>query len=181
MKNNIIVIGPIAAGKSTVCKSISDKTGMKHVDIDKLRGEIYPQLGYSEKEALEEERKAGIKGWYMYQKPYELAISKKLLLESANSVISFGGGHSVYHDEKHIKEFVDLMDKEPYVFLLTPCVDLVDATQILNERISDDDEKELNPLFVKSETNKEVAKFIIYTEGKTIEDVVEEIISIYVS
>ncbi len=181
MKNNIILIGPIAAGKSTICKGIAKKTGLEHVDVDKLRAEIYPELGYSEEEALEKEKMDGIKGWYMYQKPYELAISKKLLHERENSVISFGGGHSVYHDEMRIKEFTELMSKEPFVFMLTPCEDVETATQILDRRITNNDEKELNPLFVGSETNKKVAKYIIYTEGKTIDDVIKEILSIYMN
>ena len=38
MNDNIIIIGPIGVGKSTVAPEVARRTGKKHVNMDELRG-----------------------------------------------------------------------------------------------------------------------------------------------
>ena len=85
----------------------------------------------------------------------------------------------MYHDKMRIEEFLSLMRKEEFVFLLMPSEDYQESLEILNSRIHNNGEKELNFLFINSETNQKVAKFRIYTKGKKPAETVKEIISIY--
>ncbi len=180
MNSNIIVIGPIRSGKSSICKKLSEKLNKNHVDMDDQRANLYPKLGYSDELAEKEYKSKGIEGWYLYQKPFELNAVKNIMRNNKNAVIEFGGGQSVYEDETQVKEFISLMSGEKHIFLLLPCIDKNRAIEILDKRIGDEDaEKILNRIFINSYTNTQVANYIIYTEGKTPDETIEEIISIY--
>ncbi len=182
INSNIIIIGPIRTGKSTICKELSEKLKKTHVDMDEQRQLMYPEMGYSEEIAEKEYDLNGIKGWYLYQKPFELKAVKTIISNNNNAVIEFGGGQSVYEDENQVKEFIQLMQKEKHVFLLMPCNDNQKSIEILDKRIGDEEaEKILNRIFINSFTNKKVAKYIVYTNGKTPNETIEEIISIYIS
>ncbi len=180
MRSNIIVIGPIKSGKSSICKKLAEKLKKSHIDMDEQRSILYPQMGYSDKAADAEYDSKGIEGWYMYQKPFEINAVKTILLSSDNAVIEFGGGQSVYQDEHRAQEFIKLMSKEQYVFLLLPCSDPQKSLEILDKRIGDEDaEKMLNRIFIHSFTNKQAAKFTVFTEGKTTEETIDEIITLF--
>ncbi len=180
MNSNIIVIGPIRSGKSTICKKLSEKLQMTHFDMDEQREYLYPEMGYSNEIAEAEFDLKGIEGWYLYQKDFELNAVKIALSKNNNAVIEFGGGQSVYEEKSRVEEFINLMSEEEYVFLLLPCADIQKSLEILDKRIGDEDaEKILNRKFINSYTNKQVARFTIYTEGKTPEETIEEIISLY--
>ncbi len=180
MNHNIIIIGPIRSGKSTICKKLSEKLQMNHVDMDELRPTLYPEMEYSEQAAEQEYNTKGIEGWYEYQKPFELKAVKTIISSNDNAVIEFGGGQSVYDDEVQAREFITLMQNEKFVFLLLPCSDKQKSLEILDERIGEEEaEKILNRIFINSHTNEQVAKFTVYTQGKTPNETIEEIVSIY--
>ncbi len=178
MNSNIIVIGPIRSGKSTICKKLAEKLQKNHVDMDEERADLYPKMGYSDEDAETEYDLKGIKGWYEYQKPFELNSVKIIVSSNDNAVIEFGGGQSVYEDDKQAREFIGLMNEQKYVVLLLPCDDNEKSLEILDKRIGDEEaEKILNRIFIDSYTNKAVAKFTVYTEGKTPDETIDEIIS----
>ncbi len=180
LNHNIIIIGPIRSGKSTICKKLSEKLQMNHVDMDELRSILYLEMGYSEEAADQEYSTKGIKGWYEYQKPFELKAVKTVIKNNNKAVIEFGGGQSVYEDDLQAQEFINLMRNEKFVFLLFPCSDKQKSLEILDERIGEEEaEKILNRIFINSQTNEQVAKFKIYTNGKTPDETIEEIISKY--
>lgn len=118
MSENIIIIGPIGAGKSTVAPEVARQTNKKHIDMDELRSEIYSKTNFSNEKADEAYISGGIIEWYNYQKSYELFAVKTLLEQNQNSVIEFGGGQSIYSNDEQLKTFLSLMEKQPYVFLL---------------------------------------------------------------
>ena len=46
MKSEIILIGPIGSGKSTISELISIKTGLPRRSMDELRWKYYDEIGY---------------------------------------------------------------------------------------------------------------------------------------
>lgn len=179
MNDNIIIIGPIGVGKSTVAPEVARRTGKKHIDMDELREEIYALTDFSKKLLKKAYSKGGIVGWHDYQKPFELFAVQTLLEQNTNAVIEFGGGQSVYTDETQAATFLNLIKDEPFVILMLPCENSVRSAKILGDRARNIDEKILNDIFITSETNKKAAKYVVYTEGKTPEETISEIVKIY--
>lgn len=79
--NNIILIGFMAVGKSTVAKSLRQNIHFNLFDIDKL---VEEQEGMSIASLFKEKGEA-----YFREKEAEAA---KLVLSRNNSIVSFGGG-----------------------------------------------------------------------------------------
>ena len=181
MNDNIIIIGPIGVGKSTVAPEVARRTGKKHIDMDALREQIYVLTDFSEELAEKAYDKGGIIGWHDYQKPFELFAVKTLLEQHSNAVIEFGGGQSVYTDATQADTFLSLIKDEPFVILMLPCEDLTRSTKILGDRARNIEEKILNDIFITAETNKNAAKYVVYTDGKTPRETINEIVGIYLN
>lgn len=181
MNDNIIIIGPIGVGKSTVAPEVARRTSKKHIDMDALRGQIYALTDFSEELAEKAYDKGGIIGWHDYQKPFELFAVKTLLEQYTNAVIEFGGGQSVYTDATQADVFLSLVKDEPFVILMLPCEDSERSKKVLSKRARNKGERILNDIFITSETNKNAAKYVVYTDGKTPEETIDEIVGIYLN
>ena len=177
MSFNVILMGPIGVGKSTIAKIIAERTGKPFVDLDEQRSRFYAETDYSDKKAERRYLLKGIQGWYRYQKPYELYSVRRILEESRDSIIAFGGGQSVYEDEEQQAEFYKLMAPVEHSFLLLPFPDVDASLKLLSQRI-EKDELKLNRIFIYSETSRSAAKHIIYTGEKTPNQVADEIMGI---
>ncbi len=173
--NNILVMGPIGVGKTSVCKELARRTGKKLVEMKEEKRRIYEQIGFSLEKCEEKYEKYGIMGWYQYQKPFELYSVKKLLEENDDAIIDFGGGQSVYDNEEQVKEFLSIVKSQKYSFLLMPYEDVDLSLKLLSER-NEDDDIDLNRIFINSLTSRQAAKHIIYTGEKTICEIVDEIL-----
>lgn len=173
--NNILVMGPIGVGKTSVSKELAKRTGRKLIEMDEEKKRIYSQIGFSLEKCEEKYEKYGIMGWYQYQKPFELYSVKMLLGENDNAVIDFGGGQSVYDNEEQVKEFLSIVKSQKYSFLLMPYEDVDMSLKLLSTR-NEDDDTDLNRIFINSITSRQAAKHIIYTGEKTISDIVDEIL-----
>lgn len=179
MNDNIIIIGPIGVGKSTVAPEVARRTVKEHINMDALRERIYALTDFSEELAEKAYDNGGIIGWHDYQKPYELFAVKMILEQHTNAVIEFGGGQSVYTEATQAATFLSLIKDEPFVVLMLPCEDFTRSAKILGDRAKNVEEKILNDIFIPSETNKKAAKYVVYTEGKTPEETIDEIVDIY--
>ena len=173
--NNILIMGPIGVGKTSVSKELAKITGKKLVEMEEEKKRIYAQIGFSLEKCEEKYEKYGIMGWYQYQKPFELYSVKILLEENSDAIIDFGGGQSVYDNEEQVREFLSLMKLQKYSFLLMPYEDADMSLKLLSTR-NEKDDTNLNRLFINSVTSKQAAKHIIYTGNRTISEIVDEIL-----
>jgi shikimate kinase len=98
MTTDIILIGPISVGKSTVGSLLSQRLGWTQRSMDDLRWDYYQEIGYDEELAKHKRETEGFWGLYRYWKPFEAYAVERLLAEHQQCVIDFGAGHSVYED-----------------------------------------------------------------------------------
>ena len=95
--------------------------------------------------------------------------------EIGATVVDFGAGHSIYRD----KAVFDKVKKElkPFknVVLLLPCKDEKKALDIMNARSTGDTSENLE--FLRSPCNRELATMIVYAEGRSPQEISDEIIS----
>ena len=176
----VILIGPISAGKSTLSKLIAEKLGLPCRHMDQVRGRYYKEIGYDDELAKQIRRKDGFLGLYRYWKPFEAHAVERLLSENAEAVIDFGGGHSVYEDDTLFARVQQVMAPYPYVILILPSPDKEKSVKILNERTGGmiSEGFDFHEHFVKHHSNYDLARHIVYTEGKTPEETCAEIVEI---
>src|SRR5699024_5548285 len=119
---------------------------------------------------------------YEYWKPFEVHAVKRMLEDYPNFIHDFGAGHSVYEDEDLFKEVKNILNNYENIFLLLPSQNEMESINVLNERLKEvttnKDAYKLNEHFVKHESNKMLAKHIIYTNDKKPEMVADTIIQI---
>jgi hypothetical protein len=81
VKQEIIVIGPIGAGKSTQARLLSERLGLPRCSMDDVRWSYYKEIGYDEALAKQISAKDGFLGLYRYWKPFEAHAVERLLAE----------------------------------------------------------------------------------------------------
>jgi len=186
MHTPIVLIGPMAAGKSTIADLLSKKLDIPRFEVDEHRWTYYAAQGYDNLKGEEIYKTQGINGLIKHWKPYEAETVVRVLADQPNSTIDFGAGHSVYDDATLFAKVEAALAPLPNVILLLPSADLDESVRICNEcfiaQLSgeniepDADTLALNEHFVKHPSNGRLAKLTIYTEGKSAEDTVAEII-----
>ncbi|MBW3625311.1 MAG: shikimate kinase [Armatimonadetes bacterium] len=183
MRDQIILIGPIAAGKSTQGQLLAEKLGLPRVAMDDVRWDYYKEIGYSEDRQKEIGAEGGFTAVYRYWKPFEIHAVERLLSEhqACRCVIDFGGGHSVYEDDAYFERARRALEPYENVVLLLPSSDLDESVRILRERTgmtpASEGDLDFCEHFVKHPSNHALAKIVVYTDGRTPEETRDEIAS----
>ena len=165
MKQNILLIGFMGVGKTTVSKKLSEKTGMSEVDMDAW--------------IVEHEQKAIADIFAEEGEPYFRKIETECLKEiqkEKGRIVSCGGG-VVLKDEN-----IRIMKDGGIILLLTA------TAQTVYDRVKDSTDRpilngNMNVAYIselmkrRAERYREVADLIIATDGKTVDQIVEEIMA----
>jgi shikimate kinase len=186
----IVLIGPMMAGKSTVGCLLSERLGLAQRVLDDLRWDYFDEIGYDEEETRRIVAAKGMTGLLAYWKPFEVHAVERVLAEHSNCVIDFGAGYTVQEDEALFERVEKALAPFEYVFLLRPSADDEESIRVLNERMArllrDEGQPEeiipevlaANETFVRHPANGRLAKWVVYTEGKTAEETCEEIVGL---
>lgn len=175
----LVLIGPIAAGKSSVAERLAERTGLRQIPLDAVRWYYYFQIGFDLAEQKRREREDGPLGRFAYWKPFEAYAVERALADFPDSIIDFGAGHSVQDDEALFARVKAALAPVPHVILLLPSPDVEEAVRILSERVPPDgrDEvAELNRGFLTNPSNARLATTTVYTGRRSPEEVCEEIL-----
>ena len=180
MPLDIILIGPQSAGKSTVGALLAKHLNLPQHSMDEHRWAYYREIGYDETLAKQKRETEGAWGIIRYWKPFEAYAVERLLSEYTNCVIDFGAGHSVHDDPALFQRVQRALSAYPNVVLLLPSPDVDESLRILNERNRElpADIRATNEHFVRHPSNQTLAKFTVYTQGKTPNDSCEEILQL---
>ena len=182
MSSDIILIGPIGVGKSTLGKLLADALDIPQCPMDQCRWDYYKEIGYDEEFARKLSEKIGFWALYMYWKEFECYAVERLLAEHSNCVIDFGAGHSVYEIGTHFSRVEKALQPYENVVLLLPSPDPDESVRILNERQgkTQPDEMDINEHFIRHHANRDLAKIVVYTDGKTPAETRDEILSLVI-
>ncbi|MBD0343384.1 MAG: AAA family ATPase [Coleofasciculus sp. Co-bin14] len=180
MISDIILIGPIGAGKSTVGKLLAEKLRLPQCSMDSLRFNYYKEIGYDENLAKQIREEKGLIELYWYWKSFEAYAVERLLSEHSNCVIDFGAGHSVYEDDQMFARIQQVLAPYNNIVLMLPSPDLEDSLQILNERRGTfvNNDFDLNKHFLEHYSNFNLAKIVVYTKDKSPEQTCNEILNL---
>ena len=164
-KKNVILIGFMGTGKSTVAKKIAKKTGMKVKEMDDL---IERQEGMSIKDIFERYGEAYFRDAETYQ--------TKIISESSGVIVSCGGGTVMR------KQNVDYLKKNGTIILLEASPDTVfervkaggDKRPLLNKHMARGFISYL--MKQRRDAYHSAADVVIHTDGMGSNRVADEII-----
>jgi len=178
MNSEIILIGPIGSGKTTVAELLYQRTMLPHRSMDLLRWGYFEEIDYDWGIAKESSLKEGFWGLYRYWKPFEAYAVKRILEDFSECIFDFGGSQSVYEDDNLFKQVQECLEPYRHIVLLMPSPDQDESIRILHSRNSyaGDDQRAVNEHFIRHHSNYDLAKHIVYTEGKTPEETTAEVL-----
>jgi len=191
MNPTIILIGPLGIGKSTVGRLLAKKLGLPQCSLDDVRWGYFEEIDY-DKELAARLFQTGkdIPEKLSYSKPFEVHAIERALADYSQSIIDFGASNSVYEEEALLTRVEEALAPYPNVILLLPSADLDESAQILSARLTqivkakgeeiNHELFELNEYFIKHPSNHRLAKSVIYTKGKTLEEICDEILGMLV-
>jgi len=181
MAQDIILIGPVRTGKSTIGKLLSERLGLPQVSLDDLRWKYYQEIGYDPDLAKRIRQTGGFIALVFYWKLFDAYALERVLADHQECVFDFGAGHSVYESKEFFERVKRALAPYPNVILLLPSSDVDESIRILNDRTKDlpgafGQGFNWHEYFLKQGSNYELAKHIVYTQGKTPKETCDEII-----
>ena len=184
MNADMILIGPMGTGKSTIGKLLAAALHLPQRSMDDIRWAYYKEIGYDEALAKQKIDEEGFWALYQYWKPFEAHAVERLLAdaeaEHSACVIDFGAGHSVYEDDALFARIQQVLAPYPNVVLMLPSPDEDESVEILNSRNESLREMKpnINEHFIKHHSNRDLAKFVVFTKGRTPEETRDDILGL---
>ncbi len=175
----IILIGPIGAGKTTVGKLLADKLSLPFYSLDEEARQYTEPLGYSDDQYDRIKKEKDLPAAYEYARDFFDEAVVQFLKTHDAGVFDFGGGHPVVPDPLKRQRIHKALEPYNQIFLLMPTPHVEESLGILRERNElAEDEFDFNSLYFKERTFWDIAKHIVYTQGKTPEQTAAEIVTI---
>lgn len=193
MRSSILLIGPLGAGKSTVGRLLAERLALPQTSLDSLPLEFFLELGFDARqvEALRE-----TEGWlavYRYLQQFGVRAVERLLGQAERTqVIDFGAPYTTWEDDALLERVKAAFKPFRHVVLLLPSPDLDESARVLKERmgrreghaelrgllrgVRAETGVDYEELYVRHRSNFELARAVVYTEGRTPEQTRDEII-----
>lgn len=181
MSKDIILIGPIGAGKSTQGERLSKRLRLPQVQVDRVKWPYYEEIGFDQEFDDMLGNQAGFWARYLYWKEFECHAVERILAEHEHCVIDFGGGHSVYENNNHFARIRSALEPYRNVVLLIPSDDVEESLQILadrKDRRTEPNTYNINEHFLRHHSNYDLAKHIVCTKNRTPEQTTDDLLDV---
>lgn len=175
--NDIILIGPQRAGKSTTGKLLAAALDKSFIDLNTSARPYWDELGYDEDEADRQYDSGRFENAYRYMWPFQAHAVERGLTEHSG-VIELGALQTVYEDPALFERVRAALRPYRHIILLLPSPDTEAAIEVLRERHAIYfNGQEITEYFVRHPANASLAKHTIYTAGKSPDETCAEILS----
>jgi len=177
MPDDIVLIGPVRAGKSTVGKLLAGRLGLPQVSLDNLRYDYYREIGFDEAHAQNLRKSEGFVAMMYYRELFAAHAVERMLSDYQNCVFDFGAG--IYESDEMFRRVQKALAGYPNVVLLLPSANVEETLKILAERDLNppkDLSLDVSAHFLRHHTYYDLAKMTVYTQGKTPEESCMEIL-----
>ena len=164
LKNNIILIGFMGSGKSTLGKRLAEVLNYKFIDTDL---EIEKKEGRTISQIFKEEGE-------VYFRDLETVIIREFLEEEKGKVISVGGGLPLRQENREILQMLGTV-----IYLKTTSETIYERLKEDTSRPllqTEDPKKRIKELMEEREEKyREASHIILQTDSKQIEEMISEI------
>jgi adenylate kinase family enzyme len=179
MRDEIVLIGPVRAGKSTLGSLLAERLVVPQVSLDDARWRYYKEIGYDEALAQEIRSRGGFLALVLYWNLFDANAAERLLAEHRDCVFDFGA--AIYWNDEVLGRVQRALAPFRNVVLLLPSPDPDESLRLLRERDPDppaDLNFDFNAFFIRHRSYYALARHIVYTAGKTPEETRDEILAL---
>jgi shikimate kinase len=183
MRSEIVLIGPFRAGKSTVGALLAQELGLPQVSLDKLRKNYYREIGFDDGLEQEIRQKGGFLAVVAYWSLFNSYAIERVLAEHTQCVFDLGAGPIVFENDLLSDQIKRALEPFANVVWLVPSPDTEKSIRVLRERSralpgTTAQGFDWSAFFVRHEHNRQLARYKVYTEGKTPHETCAEIIAV---
>ena len=180
-KTPILFIGPVRAGKSTIARLVAARLKLTHVSLDDIRWQYYREIGYDDDLAKQIRLQGGFLALMFYRMLFDAYSVERVLVDYPAAVIDFGAGVGPFENQSQLTQIQSIFEPIPNTFLLLPSEDIEESLRILRERDPSppaDLHFDINAHFLQHPGYRRLAKHIIYTQNKTLEQSCSEVLQL---
>ena len=180
----LVLIGPMAAGKTTLARALSVRLGLPYAPLDWVAFSPMVLDGFDVRVYEEAETWADK---HALRLPHLLPAVRAVLRDFGEYILDFGAGHAHFDEEEEREELAALLAPLPNVIRVLPAADPDAAVRICVERDQerwrragydwDASRAEWHDRYVRSACFRQVAKRTVITGGRSVADCVEEIVA----
>ncbi|HEK1720525.1 TPA: shikimate kinase [Proteus mirabilis] len=168
--NNIYVIGVFGVGKTTLSKLLSKEKNKNLISLDFIRWSIYEKIGYDFNYIEQLVKRKKFIDLYRYNSKFEIELVKETIMNTSDTVIDFGAGHSIIESESTFNYIRKLMKERGITIFL-------DKKNISNHTNLHPEEKLLNSYFLASKCNQKLSDITVMIDNKNKSQILNEVLN----
>ncbi|MEV3978580.1 shikimate kinase [Nonomuraea sp. NPDC049758] len=181
----MILIGPAAAGKSTLGEGMAAATGRRFVDIDAIGAGYYAEVGWDMDRLRSRIRAVGRVAAEREWEPARAHAVERAVADHPDAVVALGAGHSHYTQPELFRRVRAALAAVAHVVLVLPCPDEERSVQVLRRRslatkqtdwISADGHDFLAE-WVRDPGNRTLATTVLHTDGQTPDETLARLLT----
>lgn len=179
----VVLVGPLAAGKTTLGSLIAERTGRPFIDIDEISWDYGREVGWDLERLLERDKAVG---WVESEREWEPARAhavERVLADHPGAVIAFGAGYTSFTEPQYADRVRAALAQVPHVIHLLPSPDPERSVAILRARAIESRDRDwiieghdFIAQWVAEVLPAELATMTVYTDGSTVTDSAEQIV-----
>lgn len=187
-KNSIVLIGPMATGKSTIANHLAELTGYKNYPVDRLKWYYRFKNGYNIQESTKIFNQFGFGAMLQYSHQYFGVKDLKQLLTEFKGIVDLGAADTHCSTKERCEGLLNLFQDFHNVFLILPYKDSKKSVELLTSRliaryknhptkyVAVESYIKENEEFVRSVFNQVLAKHVVYVNDRAPYLVAQEIL-----
>jgi shikimate kinase len=180
-RSEIVLIGPVRTGKSTLGQLLADRLGQPRISLDDRRWQYYREIGYDDALAQTFRQQGGLLAVVLYWQLFDAYAIERLLIEHHNCIFDFGAGAGASESQESFARVQQALAPYPNVILLLPSPNMEESLQSLKARDTHppaDLNFDFNRHFLERGFYQRLAKHIVFTQGKLPEETCEELLGL---
>lgn len=178
MSEHIVFIGPPGVPLQSIASQVAERLHLPIHSPNDFSEAEWEALGWSMSADMLAWAQDGAYGSYRLNMDLRIRAIEKLMALNERYVIVLPPNYVVQEEAHHLEKLVELLAQTSSVILLVPSTDVEENALLLDVDLKGfPDFGALNAHLVEHPSNERLAKQIIYTEGKTIEETRDEILS----
>lgn len=180
--SQIVFIGPVCAGKTTLLRLVAGRLGLLAMDLDEVADPYYDEVGRGHRALQEKGDEVGFLASYRWWQQGHPHSVRRVFEDYPHAAVALGAGHTHYQDQRLFDEVAAALSLR-YPILVLPSPDLDRSVDVLRARsvagrgmdwrYGDVDFIEQ---WVMDPPNHVLARWTVYTENRTPDQTAAEIV-----
>ncbi|MBZ0280898.1 MAG: hypothetical protein K8L97_09160 [Anaerolineae bacterium] len=179
MPDHIVLVGPPGVPLMAIGEQTAKLLGLPLHSPDGFTDAEWEQFGYNSTADIKAWAEGGAYASYRLHMPLRVHVVGIMLNRAERSLIVLPSNYVVQEEADLLHETKALLDNITHVILLTPSPDVNENALLLDaDLVNFPDWSEVNAYWVNNPSNERLAKHIVYTKGKTEEQMRDEILAL---